>query len=226
MGLKIQLTASDGHTLDAYLSEPERATGAAVVIVQEIFGVNRHIRAVTDDYASQGFTAIAPALFDRVQRGVELNYNSADSSRGMQMAKLIGLDNALLDVAAAIARAGRGAPDTKKVGVVGYCFGGTLAWLSATRLDPEAVVSYYGGQIARYATEKPRCPVLLHFGSKDAHIPASDIETIRKAHPDIPVYLYDAGHGFNCDHRPSYEPRSAKEARQRTLEFLKEKLAD
>jgi carboxymethylenebutenolidase len=224
MGLKIQLTASDGHALDAYLAEPERATTAAVVIVQEIFGVNRHIRAVTDDYASQGFTAIAPALFDRVQRGVELNYNSADSSRGMQMAKLIGLDNALLDVDAAIVRAARGTPDKKKVGVVGYCFGGTLAWLSATRLDPAAAVCYYGGQIARYALEKPRCPVLLHFGSKDAHIPGSDIETIRKAHPDIPLYLYDAGHGFNCDHRPSYEPGSAKEARQRTLEFLREKV--
>lgn len=224
MGFKIEITASDGHRLDAYLSEPKQPATTAVVVVQEIFGVNRHIRSVTDDFASQGFTAIAPALFDREQRGVELNYNSADRSRGMQLVKRIGLENALLDVAAAIDRAAQASPEKKKVGVVGYCFGGTLAWLAATRLDPAAVVGYYGGQIARFATEKPRCPVLLHFGSKDQHIPESDIEIIRRAHPDVPLYVYEAGHGFNCDQRPDYEPRSAREARQRTLDFLKEKL--
>jgi carboxymethylenebutenolidase len=224
MGFKIELNASDGHRLDAYLAEPKQPATAAVVVVQETFGVNRHIRSVTDDFASQGFTAIAPALFDREQRGVELNYNSADRSRGMQLMKQIGLDNALLDVAAAIDRAAQASPEKKKVGVAGYCFGGTLAWLAATRLHPAAAVCYYGGQIARFAAEKPRCPVLLHFGSKDAHIPESEIEIIRKAHPEIPLYSYDAGHGFNCDQRPDYEPRSAREARQRTLEFLREKL--
>lgn len=224
MGFKMELTASDGHTLGAYLAEPQKPATAAVVVIQEIFGVNRHIRSVTDDFASQGFTAIAPALFDREQRGVELNYNSADRSRGMQLVKQIGLDNSLLDVAAAIDRAAQASPEKKKVGVVGYCFGGTLAWLSATRLNPAAAVGYYGGQIARFAAERPRCPVVLHFGSKDAHIPESEIEIIRKAHPHVPVYLYDAGHGFNCDQRPDYEPRSAREARQRTLDFLRESL--
>lgn len=224
MGFKIEVTASDGHRLDAYLAEPKQFATAAVVVVQEIFGVNRHIRSVTDDFASQGFTAIAPALFDREQRGVELNYNSADRSRGMQLVKRIGLENSLLDVAAAIDQAAQASPEKKKVGVVGYCFGGTLAWLSATRLHPAAAVCYYGGQIARFATEKPRCPALLHFGSKDPHIPESEIEIIRKAHPEVPLYLYDAGHGFNCDQRPDYEPRSAREARQRSLDFLREKL--
>jgi carboxymethylenebutenolidase len=224
MGFKIEIPASDGHRLGAYLAEPKEHTNSAVVIVQEIFGVNRHIRAVTDDFATQGFLAIAPALFDREQRGLELNYNAADRTRGMQLVKRIGLENSLLDVAAAIDRAAQDSPENKKVGVVGYCFGGTLAWLSATRFEPAAAVGYYGGQIARFASEKPRCPVLLHFGAKDAHIPESEIEIIRKAHPDVPLYLYDAGHGFNCDQRPDYEPRSAREARLRTLDFLRQHL--
>ncbi|MGB7496534.1 MAG: dienelactone hydrolase family protein [Candidatus Acidiferrum sp.] len=223
MSSKIQLTASDGHSLDAYVAGAS-TSAEAIVVIQEIFGVNRHIRAITDDYANQGYTALAPALFDRVQRGIELNYNSADASRGMQIATQIGIEKALLDVAAAIEYAGKAVPGKKKVGVVGYCFGGTLAWLAATRLYPAAAVGYYGGQITRFAAEQPHCPVLLHFGSRDTHIPASEIEKIQKAHPEVPVYLYDAGHGFNCDQRPDYEPRSATLARQRTLEFFKQHL--
>jgi len=227
MSAHVKLTASDGHRLDAYLAEPKTPAGAAVVIVQEIFGVNGHIRSVADDYASQGIAAVAPALFDRVETGVELAYTPSDASRGMQIATKIGFEKALQDVSAAIDHASRMPgikPGTKNVGVVGFCFGGTLAWLAATRLDPTAAVCYYGGQIARFVQEQPRCPVLIHFGSKDAHIPSSEIERIRAAHPELPVFLYDAGHGFNCDQRKDYEPHSAALARARSLEFLRNAL--
>jgi carboxymethylenebutenolidase len=225
MGSNIKLTAADGHQLGAHVSESAGPALAAVVIVQEIFGVNRHIRSVADDYASQGFWAIAPALFDRVEQNVELDYNATDASRGMKIASQIGMENALKDVAAAIEYAGS-ALRGKKVGVVGYCFGGSLAWLAATRLNPHAAVCYYGGSIAKYTSEDPRCPVMLHFGSKDPHIPLSEIEKIQRAHPELPVFLYDAGHGFNCDQRKDYAPQAASLARERTLEFFRKYLVD
>lgn len=225
MGSNIKLTAADGHQLGAHVSERAGPALAAVVVVQEIFGVNRHIRSVADDYASRGFWAIAPALFDRVEQNVELDYNATDASRGMKIASQIGMENALKDVAAAIEYAGS-ALRGKKVGVVGYCFGGSLAWLAATRLNPHAAVCYYGGSIAKYTSEDPRCPVMLHFGSKDPHIPLSEIEKIQRAHPELPVFLYDAGHGFNCDQRKDYAPQAASLARERTLEFFRKYLVD
>jgi len=223
MGSQVTLTAADGHRLDAYVAGEGRPQHPAIVLVQEIFGVNRHIRGVADDYAAQGFNIIAPALFDRVERNLELTYEPADMMRGMAAVMKIGLDAALKDVAAAIGHA-RSAFGNVRVGVLGYCFGGTLAWLAATRLDPAAAVCYYGGRIAAHATETPRCPVMMHFGSRDAHIPASEIATIKKAHPDLPLFVYDAGHGFNCDQRRDYEPKAAAHARQRTLEFLRRHL--
>jgi carboxymethylenebutenolidase len=225
IGSNIELTAADGHQLGAYAAESSGSALGAVVVVQEIFGVNRHIRSVADDYAGQGFWAIAPALFDRVEPNLELDYNTTDASRGMRNANQIGMGNALKDVAAAITHAGS-ALRGKKVGVVGYCFGGTLAWLAATRLNPRAVVCYYGGRIAQYAAEIPRCPVMLHFGSKDPHIPSSEIEKIQRAHPELRVFLYDAGHGFNCDQRKDYAPQAATLARQRTLEFFRKHLVE
>jgi carboxymethylenebutenolidase len=225
MGSYIKLKAADGHEFDAYVAESSAPPRAAVVVIQEIFGVNSHIRSVADGYAAQGFLAIAPALFDRVEPHLELGYDSADAGRGMKVAMQIGIDAALKDVAAAINYAGdllKGG----KVGVVGYCFGGTLAWLAATRLNPAAVVGYYGGQIAKFAAENPKCPVLLHFGAKDAHIPASEIETIRQHHPDLPVFIYDAGHGFNCDQRQSFHAPSAALARERSLEFFRKQLLE
>jgi carboxymethylenebutenolidase len=225
MGSNIRLTAADGHQLGAYVAESTGPVLAAVVVVQEIFGLNGHIRSVADDYASQGFWAIAPALFDRVEPNVELDYNPTDASRGMQIANQIGMENALKDVDAAISYAGSSLRGTK-VGIVGYCFGGTLAWLAVTRLNPHAAVCYYGGRIAQYAAEVPRCPVMLHFGSKDKHIPPSEIEKIQRAHPELPVFLYDAGHGFNCDQRKDYAPQAASLARQRTLEFFRKHLVD
>jgi carboxymethylenebutenolidase len=219
MGKKIKLKAADGHELDAYIAESSGLARGAIVLIQEIFGVNSHIRSVADAYASQGFYVVAPALFDRVQRSLELGYNPADTAQGMKAARQIGMDAALLDVATSITHA-RAEWDALKVGVLGYCFGGSLAWLSATRLDPTAAVCYYGGQIAATASEMPRCPVMMHFGAKDPHIGSAEIEKIKAAHPELPLFIYDAGHGFNCDQRKDYEPESAKLARQRTLEFF------
>ena len=219
MGTKIRLKAADGHELEAYLAESSGPARGAIVLAQEIFGVNSHIRSVADDYASQGFQVIAPALFDRVQPKLELGYNPPDTAQGMKAAREIGMDAALLDIAASIGHA-RSEWRALKVAVLGFCFGGSLTWLAATRLDPAAAVCYYGGQIAANAAETPKCPVMLHFGAKDAHIGPAEIEKIRATHPDLPLFLYDAGHGFNCDQRKDYDPESAKRARQRTLEFF------
>jgi carboxymethylenebutenolidase len=223
MGTHITLAAADGHQLDAYFAPGIGPTAGAIVLVQEIFGVNSHIRSVADDYAAQGFHVIAPALFDRVQRNLELGYAPPDVAQGMKAARQIGMDIALKDVAASISHARDQWADLK-VGVVGYCYGGSLAWLAATRLGPAAAVCYYGGQIAANAAEMPRCPVMMHFGARDAHIGPEEIEKIRRAHPDLPLFIYDAGHGFNCDQRKDFEPQSAKLARQRTLEFLRNHL--
>jgi len=223
MGTHIKLTAGDGHQLDAYFAASASPAHGAIVLVQEIFGVNSHIRSVADDYAAQGFHVIAPALFDRVQRNLELGYTSPDAAQGMKAARQIGMDIALKDVAASMSHARAQWADLK-VGVVGYCYGGSLAWLAATRLGPAAAVCYYGGQIAANAAEMPRCPVMMHFGARDAHIGPEEIEKIRSAHPDLPLFIYDAGHGFNCDQRKDFEPQSASLARQRTLEFLRNHL--
>lgn len=219
----VKLKASDGNELAAYVARPHGAAALAVVVIQEIFGVNHHIRSVVDGFAQDGFLAIAPALFDRVTRGVELAYTPEGQKQGFQIATKIGMADALLDVAAAVEHASSHI-GKEHVGVVGYCWGGSLAWLAATRLTIGAAVGYYGGRIAQYANEKPRCPVMLHFGARDPHIPSSEIEKIRRAHPDIPIHMYDAGHGFNCDARKDFDAESAKLARERTLQFLQKYL--
>ena len=223
MGAKVTITAEDGHQFEAYLAESTGPARGAIVLVQEVFGVNSHIRSIADDYAGQGYHVIAPALFDRAQRNLELGYNPEDAKKGMSAISQIGVDAALKDVAATIAHAKSWWP-ALKTGVLGFCLGGSLAWLAATRLGPAAAVGYYGGQIAKYAAEVPRCPVMLHFGAKDLHIGPDEIEKIRKAHPELPLFIYDAGHGFNCDQRKDFEPQSAKLARERTLEFLRTNL--
>jgi carboxymethylenebutenolidase len=223
MGTKIKVTAEDGHQFEAYVAESASPARGAIVLIQEVFGVNSHIRLVADSYATQGFHVIAPALFDRVQRNLELDYTPTDAKQGMAAITQIGLETALKDVAASISHARSQWPGLK-VGVLGFCLGGSLGWLAATRLDPAAVVCYYGGQISKHATEVPRCPVMMHFGARDPHIGPEQIETIRKAHPDLPLFVYDAGHGFNCDQRKDFDPPSAKLARERTLEFFGEYL--
>lgn len=217
MGSTIQLTASDGHEFAAYRADPDATPKGALVVIQEIFGVNAHIRSVCDGFAAEGYVAVAPALFDRIERGVELGYDEADRERGRAIRGQIDWDDVLKDVAAA-ADAVRAAGRT---GVVGYCYGGSVAWLAATRLDFDAAVSYYGANVAEFADEKPNCPVIMHIGDQDASIPADKIEVIKAAQPDIPVYIYEgAGHGFNCDARDSFDELAATIARQRTINFL------
>jgi carboxymethylenebutenolidase len=221
MSERITLHASDGQALGAYVAHPAGEPTAALVVVQEIFGVNAHIRSVADGYARDGFLAVAPALFDRIEPNVELGYEGTDAQTARSFIPKLNIDMALADVAAAIDYC---ATTGKKVGVIGYCFGGTIAWLAACRLPIAAAVGYYGGRIAQYAAETPTVPVMLHFGRQDAHIPAEEVEKVQSAHPEVQIYWYDAGHGFNCDARASYNPASAQEARARSLVFLKKHL--
>ena len=225
MGQMIELTASDGHGLQAYRADPAGAPRAGVVVIQEIFGVNPHIREVADRYAAEGYLAIAPALFDRVRPGVELGYDEGAIAEGRDLAFSMNPDVPVRDVEAAVAAAaGAG-----KVGVVGYCWGGSLTFLAACKLDVAAASSYYGGQIVsaleREPDLAPAAPLIMHFGEQDAGIPLSDVERIHRAFPDVPIHLYDAGHGFNCDHRGSYDEVSSRTARDRTLALFAERLA-
>jgi carboxymethylenebutenolidase len=218
----VELEAVDGHELSAYVARPQGEPIAGLVVLQESFGVNSHIRSVADGYAKDGFLVLAPALFDRIERGVELGYEGADMKRAMEFVPKLDAEKAVLDVAASIkfAESATG----KKVGVVGYCFGGTMAWLAATRLNPAVAVGYYGGQITHYVGEKPTVPVMLHFGKQDAHIPEEAVAKIHEAHPEVEIYWYDAGHAFNRDVGAGYSPESAREARERSLGFLKKYL--
>jgi len=223
MGESATLHAADGHTLSAYVAQPAGQPLAALVVIQEIFGVNAHIRSVADSFANDGFFAVAPAIFDRIKPGIELGYEGADMQTAMSLIPKLNPDQSVIDIGAAIDYAAK--TTGKKVGVVGYCFGGTLAWLSATRLHPAAAVGYYGGRIGNYAAESPNCPVMLHFGKQDAHIPAEEVEKLHTAHPEVEIFWYDAGHAFNCNPRPSYNPAAAQLARDRTLAFFRKHLA-
>ena len=219
----IQLQASDGHTFSAYTARTEKLPEAAVVIIQEIFGVTAHIRSVVDDYASQGFLAIAPALFDRVEPNLELGYDAGGRQRGRELVQQLGMDTPLLDIAAAIEYAAREVAPTA-VGVVGFCWGGTLAWLSATRLKANAAVGYYAPRIGDFAKEIPQAPVMFHFGQLDKGIGPEQIQAVRSGHPEVAVHLYDADHGFNRDVGQTYDPDAASLAKARTIDFLKAKL--
>jgi carboxymethylenebutenolidase len=211
-----RLTAADGHELDAYEVHPDGAA-ASIVVVQEIFGVNAHIRSVVDRFADFGYRAIAPALFDRTERGVELGYDDAGRARGIELAIPLAWEPAMTDVAAAVDHVAGTGP----VAVVGYCFGGSIAWLAACDLGIHAAVGYYGGQIHSMIERSPRVPTMLHFGELDHGIPLTQVDAIVAAHPDVEVHVYPgAGHGFSCDARDSYDARSAAIALGRTLEFL------
>jgi len=214
MGHGVELAAADGHRLSAYLAEPAGTPRGGIVVIQEIFGVTSHIRSVADQYADAGFTALAPALFDRVERGVDVPYT--DIAKGFRYMKTMKNAKVLLDAQAAI-------DDVRaagKVGVLGFSWGGTVAYLAAARLEIDAAVVYYGGQIRRYLCYKPRCPVLFHFGRKDAHIAPETVERIKAANPQGIFHLYPAEHGFNCADRACFEPASAKLALKRSVEFL------
>lgn len=218
MGTTIQLKASDGHQLQAYVAQPAGKPRGAVIVVQEIFGVNSHIRSVADGYAAEGYLAIAPAMFDRVKPGYESGYTQPEIAAGVENMKSIDWSLAVADVGAAVEH-GRSAG---KVGLVGYCWGGAVVWAASARLPCIAcATAYYGGAIPGLANEKPRCPMLLHFGERDQSIPIEKAKEVAAKHPEATTYYYPAGHGFNCDQRGSYDATSAKIARERTLDFFR-----
>ena len=217
MGETIKLTADDGFTFSAYQAKPQGKPKAGLVVIQEIFGVNGHMRRDTDKFASLGYIAVAPAVFDRVETGVELGYDQNGFDKGRDLVTKLGFDNALRDIRATA----NYLLTFGQVGAVGYCWGGAVAWACATRLGIPAV-GYYGGRTASLMHEKPQAPVMLHFGAKDTHIPLSDVNKLRYAHQSVPIHVYEAGHGFNCDDRTgSYDKAAADLALQRTLDFFK-----
>jgi carboxymethylenebutenolidase len=218
MSKHVQLKAADGHTLSAYVAEPAGKPRGAIVVVQEIFGVNSHIRSIADGYAADGYMAIAPAIFDRVTPAYETGYTPADIQAGMEKVGKLNFDDVLKDVGAAVEHV----KANGKVGLVGFCYGGTVAWLAASRLAGlSAVVAYYGGNIPNFINEQPKVPVLLHFGEHDQHPAADQARAVVAAHPEVEAHFYNAGHGFNCDQRGSFEPESSKIARRRSLEFFR-----
>jgi carboxymethylenebutenolidase len=218
VGKKIQLKAADGHQLDAYVAEPAGKPRGLIVVIQEIFGVNSHIRSVADGYAAEGYLAIAPAMFDRAQKNYESGYTQPEIAAGVEIMKKMDMDKAMLDVQAAIDH-GKSAG---KAGIVGYCWGGTVAWVAAARAKGlAAAVSYYGGGVPGLANEKPKVPVMFHFGETDHSIPLEKAKEVAAKHPQATTHYYPAGHGFNCDQRGSFHEASAKQALQRSLEFFR-----
>jgi carboxymethylenebutenolidase len=219
MGKTIDLTAADGHRLNAYVAEPAAVPRAAVIVVQEIFGVNSHIRSVADGYATAGYLAIAPAMFDRVERNYETGYAPAEIERGRDAMQKIGWDQAMADVGAALGVAKK----TGKVGIVGYCWGGTVSWRGAANTSGLACSApYYGGGMPNFKDEKPKIPTLCHFGELDQSPTPAQAKELLAKHPGVEGHFYGgAGHGFNCDQRGSYNAEAAKLARERTVAFFK-----
>ncbi len=233
MAQMIHLTSADGAQIAAYEATPTDTPLGAVVVLQEIFGLNSHIKSVADGYAQAGYYVIAPAMFHRVAAGTELGYTSADMTQGMALkAAAEGLLPLLLgDVQAAIdhaARAGKaaGAPKSLKVGVVGYCWGGLMSWRAAQRLQGvSASAPYYGGGMTKELDLPLQCPTIAHLSDNDDYVPMDGVAELQKAYPQATVYIYPAKHGFNCDERASYDAPSATLARDRTLAFFAQHLA-
>jgi carboxymethylenebutenolidase len=222
MGKTIELKAADGFLFPAYVAEPAGVPRGGVVVLQEIFGVNAHIRAVADGYAAEGYLAVAPSTFHRVKPDVELGYTPDDMSAGMGLkaaVEALPAPGVMQDIQAAIGHAAQAG----KVGIVGFCWGGLLTWRAACTLEGlSAAAPYYGGGMTSPDESKrlPKVPVLAHFGSRDSYISVPSVEAFRKAQPQVEVHLYEADHGFNCDHRGSYDAASAQQARERTLAFF------
>ena len=229
MGEMIQLKSADGTVVPTYVARPSVTPKGAVVVVQEIFGVNSHIRQVTDGYAAEGYVAVAPAAFHRVKPGVELGYTDADMGEGFgykTAVEALPAPGVMQDIQAAIDHAAQ--VSGGKVGIVGYCWGGLLTWRSACTLKGlSAAAPYYGGGVTTEAetARQPLVPVMAHFAEEDTWIPMDTVASFQRAHPEVTVHTYAAHHGFNCDQRGSWHAPSAQLARQRTLAFFKEHLA-
>ena len=222
MGSMIELQAADGHKLAAYRADPQGKPRGAVVVIQEIFGVNSHIKAVADGYAADGYLAIAPAMFDRAQRGYDTGYSQPEIQAGVAVMQALDWKQTLLDVEAVVAEAKKAG----KAGIVGYCWGGTVSWVAAARSAGLACAApYYGGGMPGFIGDKPKCPTMCHFGELDQSPTLEQSKAIAKAHPEVSAHFYPgAGHGFNCDQRGSYHAEASKLARRRTVEFFRKHL--
>ena len=220
MGKPISVTAADGHTFNAYTAGSETAT-QGVVVLQEIFGVNEHICDMADKFGAAGYYAIATPLFDRAEKDVELGYGPDDRKKGMELRGKIKEEDAIADIVASAKALG-----VKSVAVVGYCWGGSLAWAAATHTNAfDAASCWYGGGIPAAKDEKPNCPVEMHFGETDGSIPMIAVEEVKKAQPQAEIYTYSgAGHGFGCDDRDSFNQEAYDLAQKRTLDFFKKHL--
>jgi carboxymethylenebutenolidase len=219
MGKMIELTASDGHKFAAYRADPAGKPRGGIVVIQEIFGVNSHIKSVADGYAADGYLAIAPALFDRVQRGFDVGYSAQDIAKGREVRAKVTNDMAVRDTEAAV----KAAAAAGKVGIVGYCWGGLVTWLAAAKIPGlSAAVPYYGGGILDNAGLEPKVPLMGHFGERDAHIPVDGVRKLAQQHKKHQIFIYAADHGFNCDQRGSHDAPAAKQARERTLAFFRQ----
>ena len=223
MGKTLTLKASDGHELSAYRADPAGKPKAGLIIIQEIFGVNDHIRSVCDRFAQDGYLCVAPALQDRGERNFEVGYTPPDVERGRAVRGKVKNEDSMKDLKAAYDYL---AKEGVAIGTVGYCWGGSLAWLSAVELDGlKVAVAYYGGEIPANADKQAKCPVMFHFGEKDGGIPLDKVEIIKQKQPQFPLHIYkDAGHGFSCDARGSFHPASHELALGRTREFLTKNL--
>jgi len=222
MGTFIELSASDGHKLAAYVAQPASKPRGGVVVIPEIFGVNSHIKQTADGYAADGYLAVSPAMFDRAQRNFDVGYSQPDIEAGRAIMGKLDWGKAMLDVSAAVAEASKGG----KVGIVGYCYGGTVTWLAAARVGGlTCAAPYYGGGMPGFIGDKPKVPTLCHFGELDQSPTLAQAKEIVAAHPEIPAHFYaGAGHGFNCDQRGSWNADAAKLARSRTVEFFRKPL--
>lgn len=226
MGPFVTLTAADGFSFPAYVAQPDGPARGGLVLLQEIFGVNAHIRAVADAYAADGYRVVAPSTFHRVRAGVELTYTPPDIAAGMELkaaVEALPAPGVQHDIQAAV----RDAAQAGRVAVMGYCWGGLLSWRAASLLDGlSAAVCYYGGGMTTPAeiARQPRVPVLAHFAETDRWIALDGVQALRQAHPELAVHLYPAHHGFNCDHREAWNAEAARLARERTLAFLAQQL--
>ena len=219
MGKMIELTASDGRPLAAYRADPAGKPRGGIVVIQEIFGVNSHIKSVADGFARDGYVAIAPAMFDRVQQNVDLGYSPDDIAKGREIRGKVTTDMAMKDAQAAVKEVAKAG----KVGIVGYCWGGFVAWMAANKVSGLAcAVPYYGGGILDNTNVAPKVPLMGHFGDQDQHIPVAGVKQLAEKYPQHQIFIYAADHGFNCDQRGSYNAAAAKQARERTLAFFRQ----
>ena len=216
----IEITAKDNHRFSAYISQPSKKPKAGIIIIQEIFGVNAHIKEVTDLYASKGYLCIAPSLFDRIEKNVTLNYDESGVNKGRKLKELCD-NNALKDIEASVSVVS----SAGKVGVIGYCWGGSLSWrIVCEASNLSASVCYYGGDIPKLKNLKPNCNVLTHFGELDKGIPIKNVKIFKKKRPEVLTYTYPADHGFNCNQRNQFNKNCAEIALDRTLKFLERNL--